>query len=684
LQKKEFTSFDVATCVRELKNTILNSRVNNIYQLDAKTLLFKLHKPDNPAFRLLIEAGKRMHLTSYEEEKLSTPPAFCMALRKYLRNSRLVNIEQHEFERIIAFQFTTNVGVSKLVLELFGEGNIVLANEKDEILQALAYKRMRDRNILRGETFVFAPSSGKNPFKTSREEFQEELKQFGDVEVVRALARLLSIGGLYAEEILQKSRVDKTKICKTLSDAEINAVFDCLQDLLSLVLQNKLEPCVVVDDRGNLVDVVPFRLKRYENLTHKAYNSFNEALDEFYTKISALEKAAAGIETETLKKELERLERISKSQREVLTEAEAKGEHYRKIGDTIYAHTSEVQALLDRVPIELKKGKDWKTVAAEILAEKRLGVKPGMFFESFEAKGMMVNVCIDDLHFSLDLRRNVYDNAGRFYEQSKKEKQRLDGAKAALEETNKKVREIEAKIAEAETLEQTKPAEAIEELEKRKIKRREWYEKFRWFTSSDGFLVVAGKDAVSNEVLIKKYATPDDIVFHADIQGAPFVIIKTEDKTPSTQCLNEAAEYAAAFSRAWREGFTSADVYWVKPEQLSKAGPSGEYVPKGAFAVTGKRNWMRNVPVRTSIGICIEGKNDEVSFVGGPVDAVKSKTKIQVIIVPGDYSGKEFLRHVLQALSLKVPKEQRGRILKASLEEIREYIPYNKGRLVEK
>ena len=72
----------------------------------------------------------------------------------------------------------------------------------------------------------------------------------------------------------------------------------------------------------------------------------------------------------------------------------------------------------------------------------------------------------------------------------------------------------------------------MEALSKRKVGtgNREWYEKFRWFTSSDGFLVVAGKDTVSNEVLIKKYAKQEDVVFHAEISGAPFTVVKTEGK----------------------------------------------------------------------------------------------------------------------------------------------------------
>ncbi|PMB74072.1 hypothetical protein C0199_01430, partial [Candidatus Bathyarchaeota archaeon] len=101
MQKEEFRSFDVAAVVRELKGTIVNSRVSNIYQLDGKTLLFKLRGRGENVFRLVLEAGKRLNLTSYALEKPLVPPAFCMALRKYLRNSWLKNVEQYTFERIV-------------------------------------------------------------------------------------------------------------------------------------------------------------------------------------------------------------------------------------------------------------------------------------------------------------------------------------------------------------------------------------------------------------------------------------------------------------------------------------------------------------------------------------------------------------------------------------------------------
>jgi predicted ribosome quality control (RQC) complex YloA/Tae2 family protein len=683
LHKKEFTSFDVTAVVRELKETILDSRVSNVYQLDSKTLLLKLHKPEKPVFGLVLESARRLHLTSYMVEKPLVPPAFCMALRRYLRNGWLTDIEQYEFERVVVFSFKTKAGELRLVLELFGEGNIILVDEKGEILHALAYKRMRDRNILRGEAFVFAPPSGKNPFKVSEEEFREELRNFGDVEVVRALARFLSIGGVHAEEVLFRAGVDKTKPCNALSESDVDAIFDSLQGLLSQVLSGKLEPCVVLDEAGGFVDVVPFKLRRYEGFKHQPYSSFNEALDEFYVRVAAVERASAGLQVEELTRETGRLKRIIESQEKALAEAKAETVKNRNIGDAIYAHTGELQALLDRFLAAKKSGKEWNTIVSGVLAEKRSGLKPSVFFESFDAKGLVVNVCVDGLRFGLGLREGLFDSAGRFYERSKRAKQKLEGAKAALEESRKKLVEVEAKIKKAETLEHVKPAEAAEELVKRKIKRKEWFEKFRWFVSSDAFLVVAGKDAVSNEVLIKKHAEKDDVVFHADIVGAPFVVVKTEGKEPSEQCLREAGEFAAAFSRGWREDFASVDVYWVKPDQLSKGGPSGEFVPRGGFVVSGKRNWMREVPLRVGIGVAVNEEEGWIRIGGGPVDAVKAKTNAYVVVMPGDLAGKELFKRVLGGLAVKMSKELRGMVAKASVEAVREFIPYGKGKIVE-
>jgi predicted ribosome quality control (RQC) complex YloA/Tae2 family protein len=659
LRKKEISSFDVAVIAHELKEAITNSRVNNIYQFDTKTILLKLHKTNCPPLRLVMEAGKRLHLTSYALEPPSVPPAFCMALRKHLRGAWIANVDQYEFERIVTTNFKTKTGVLRLILELFGEGNIILTNEKGEILQALIFKRMRDRNILRNEIFQFPPSSKKNPFKVAKEELGKAVKDFGDVEVVRAMARFLGVGGVYSEEILLRANIEKTKHCSALTGSEIDAIFSGLQSLLSPISGFKMEPNIVLAEDGSFLDVVPFKLRRYETYSSKPYSSLNEALDEFYLRVTVAKKAVASVKIEKIRQEAERLRRMIAEQEQALSEDEGKTERNKWIGDVIYAHSNEFQSLLGRFAAAKGEGKDWKALISEVLASEGSGTTPEAFVESFDAQNLLVNVCVDNLRFSLDLRRTLFANAAAYYERGKKAKQKAVGALAALDRSRRKLDEIEQNIREAESLKTVKPVEIMKEIVKRKVKSKEWYEKFRWFRSSDGFLVVAGKDAVSNEVIVKKYTGLEDAVFHANVTGAPFVVVKTEGKAPSEHVLREAGEFAAAFSRAWREGFGSADVYWVKLSQLSKSGPSGEYVPHGAFAVTGKRNWMRSVPLKLAIGV-VEG--EELEFVGGPVAAVKAKTKTHVNLVPGDVTGKEFLKQILRALVLKAPKEQRENV----------------------
>jgi predicted ribosome quality control (RQC) complex YloA/Tae2 family protein len=317
-------------------------------------------------------------------------------------------VEQPEFERVVTLSFETKTAKPRLVLELFGEGNIILTSEKDEILQALVFKRMRDRNILRGEFYVLPPSSGRNPFEVKNDELENALKNSGNVEVVRALARFLGVGGVYAEEILLRAGVEKTKHCNELTNSEINALHDSFQGLLSTVSGFKIEPGIVLSEDGSFLDVVPFRLKRFEAFKSQAYTSFNEALDEFYLRLTLAEKTAgAASKVDELNREAERLKRVISEQERALHEAEAKAERDKRIGDAIYAHSSELQALLDAFSNAKREGKEWNVIASEILAAKRSG-KSQSLFESFDARNQALNLCADDLRFSMSLQRTLF------------------------------------------------------------------------------------------------------------------------------------------------------------------------------------------------------------------------------------------------------------------------------------
>lgn len=678
MRKKEFSSFDISAAIKELQPQIANSRVNNIYQFGEKTIVFKLHRTDTAPIRLVVEAGRRLHATAYAEESPAEPPPFCMMLRKLIRDSWLRTIEQYEFERIVTVTFETKTGLLKMVVELFGEGNIIVTNEQGNIIHALEFKKMRDRDILRNITLVYPPPSGKNPFKVTQTELEETLKAGGDGEVVRTLARSFGIGGTYAEETLLRAGIEKSKPCKDLASDDVLAIFTALQTLLTPVLESKFEPSIIEDPDGSYLDVLAFKLKRYEGCKAQSFESFNGALDEFFLKVIAMEKAAGTIEVERLKQEAKRLQRIVDEQEKSIADDEKRTERDKLIGDTIYAHFLELQTFQEQLLKANQQGYDWDAIIVQIMVAKKAGKVPMVYVESFDGKNLALNLGIDTFHFNLKLRKSIFDNANDYYARGKQAKEKAQGAQTALNDSKKKLASIEKDLKEAEELKSLKPAQIVEALAKKKeeMANKQWYEKFRYFTTSDDFLVVTGKDTVSNEVLIKKYTKEEDVVFHAEITGSPFVVIKTEGKEVSEAALREAAEAAASYSRAWRENAGTADVYWVKLNQLSKSGPSGESIPHGAFFVVGKRNWYKNTSLRIAVGICV---GEETSFVGGPVDSVKAKTKTYVVIQPGDYQGKELLQIIMRTLTAKLSKEQREKTGKTSIEQVREFVPYTKG-----
>ena len=111
---------------------------------------------------------------------------------------------------------------------------------------------------------------------------------------------------------------------------------------------------------------------------------------------------------------------------------------------------------------------------------------------------------------------------------------------------------------------------------------KEWYERYRWFITTDGLLAIGGRDASSNSAIIRKHLTENDLVFHAEVHGSPFFIIKNTGNLEETGLsLQQVAVATVSFSRAWKDGISSADAYWVTPDQIKKGAPHGQYVPKG-------------------------------------------------------------------------------------------------------
>ncbi|MEM4246745.1 MAG: NFACT RNA binding domain-containing protein [Candidatus Woesearchaeota archaeon] len=244
----------------------------------------------------------------------------------------------------------------------------------------------------------------------------------------------------------------------------------------------------------------------------------------------------------------------------------------------------------------------------------------------------------------LNVKKSVEKNAAEYFEKAKKAKSKIEGLKTALKrfelQKEKLLKEKESMIARLEKPKTTKPA-----------REKAWYEKFRWFYSSEGFLCIGGRDATTNDIIIKKHTQPGDLVFHTEAPGSPFFVIKAEGKNIGDATKEEAAQATASYSRGWKLGLSSIEVYHVTPEQVTKQAKAGEYLTKGAFMIIGKRTYY-HPNLEIAVGILDDGR-----VMGGPLPAVRKHCKKYAIIRQGDEKPSDIAKHLIKFFGAGTPDE---------------------------
>ena len=183
-----------------------------------------------------------------------------------------------------------------------------------------------------------------------------------------------------------------------------------------------------------------------------------------------------------------------------------------------------------------------------------------------------------------------------------------------------------------------------------KNKNIEWFERFRWFITTDGEISVAGKDARSNEQVVKKYLKNNDRYAHADIHGAPSVVVKNVNGIPpSEHSMLEACNFSLSYSKAWGARVSGGNSFWVENDKVSKTPNTGEFLAKGAFVIRGKRNWYRNLELNIAIGLITYEGN--LKFMGGPISSLEKHSDKYVIFRPGFTERKLVIRKLSEAFS---------------------------------
>ena len=221
------SAVDTRFIVRELKE-LENAIVEKIYQPAEKEMIIAVHSSSVGKKLLRIVAGQGANLTKEKAEAKANPSPFCMTLRKYLKQSRITNIAQQEFERIIEIAFSNGY---RLILELFSKGNIILIDKDGKITALLERQEWKHRTIEKGKIYVYPPQT-INPFKLSEEEFRDRYNHSDKESAVKILASDFALGGKYAEEVCALAKIDKRtrrvdsiklwRIMQTLESKKLN------------------------------------------------------------------------------------------------------------------------------------------------------------------------------------------------------------------------------------------------------------------------------------------------------------------------------------------------------------------------------------------------------------------------------------------------------------------------------
>jgi predicted ribosome quality control (RQC) complex YloA/Tae2 family protein len=604
-RKQQLSSLDLSALVKELQ-LLLNSRIDKIHQFSNQELLIRL-RAKNRKNNLFIDTRGWIFIVT-QPEKLSLPKKemptdFALGLRKYLTNGTITKIAQKEFDRIIELEINKANADYKLVLELFSKGNIVLVSNS-KILLCASRQVWRDRTVKPSLEYQYPPSK-ISILRMTIEDFKSLLSSKRSVGSI--LISQLNFSKIYEQEICRLCNIDERVIANSLSEDKIISLYTTITELV----EAKAMPRIVFKDQKPL-DVVPVKLSLYENYESIEFSDFNKAVEEFYQLFQKeLEK---GGKEAIYKKKLENLRYILHAQEQKLVDYENESIRTKQLGDLITENYLKFEELLKKIA----RNED---ISAFNISE--LNKKEGF-----------VEVRIKDNKLKLDLRSDVFENASYYYQVSKKAKRKASAIKNVILETKQKI----------EKLKKEGFAELIKE-EKALVKKKLWFEKYKWFITSDDILVLAGKDAKSNERLVKRHLKDNCAYAHAEIHGAPSVVVRTISEI----ALKEACEFALIHSKAWSSKLASGDAYWVFANQVSKAGKAGEYVPKGAFVITGKKNYFKNLSINAGIGMIKINGIDKVMC--APVNTIQKKCNSYIIFESGDISKEEFAKIVAKAFN---------------------------------
>lgn len=588
--KDRFTSLDTLAVVRELRG-LGNARVDKAFDAEGPGWSVSFTVAGEGKRELVVVPGRYAALLPSLRPHAEELSPLARELRRLLGGAVLRSVAEPAGERYLELTFGRSDDPDALLVaaELFGAGNLVVA--RGGTIAAVARPRGWAHRAVRIGAAYARPPVRADPWSLSVAAITGELER-SRTDLASTLAARLGLGGPLAEEVVARGGWSGTEAAAAAS-AHAGRLHEILAALLAEVGER---PHGYLYRKGELlVDATPYPSHRWTGEAEvERRASFSLAAIEYFPTTIVPEPTAEESARSQLTAERERLRvRQARAVEELSAEMIAR----REEADAILAHFPEAEAALAR---------SGGAGAASGTLEVVLG-------------GRSVHLVIG---------RSPRYSAQALYAESKRLAEKLDGARAALAETE---RLPAVAVAPGPSRSRSKPTPT---------RRAFWFERYRWFLSSEGVIAIAGRDAASNDVIVRRHLKAGDIYVHADLHGAASVVVKRPEGPVEIGAATkrEAAQWALAFSKAWRAGLASGEAFWATPEQVSKAAASGEFVPRGAWVIHGTKHFERDLPLELAIGPV--RYRDEERWTAAPESAVRARGEVRCLVTPGDERGR--------------------------------------------
>lgn len=352
---KVLSAFDIYYLVKEFQ-LLIGSKFDKIYQ-NKETFFFQLHVPNKGKHILKVSLPNLTYFTQYKFVP-EQPPGFCMFLRKYITNARIINITQVNAERIICIDIETKEEKFKLYIELFKPSNILLIQD-GKIKGLYKTQNFKDR-VLRGGIDYSLPDSGINLFTIGFDEFKQTIEKSDKDNIVKTLAIDFFIGGMWSEEICHHAKVSKNR--KGITEDELKSLYQTLQEFKD----KPLKPVVLTKDEKPF-DILPFKFETKSSDFQTDYESYSQALDEVFS-----DKYIEQLNTESNSKKNQKLKKTKKiidMQEKKLLEFEKQLADNQRIGEVLYEQYQPVSQILEQLKIA-RKTMSWKELKEKLKGHK--------------------------------------------------------------------------------------------------------------------------------------------------------------------------------------------------------------------------------------------------------------------------------------------------------------------------